>query len=185
LVTQPLPAEFNVEDYVDEVEKNIRYSHQLARECLRKATNRRKKYYDLKVNSTTYQKNDWVWYYYPRRYSGKSPKWQRHYTGPFLVIEKLGPVNYIIQKSLKADPIIVHVDKLKAYEGETPSNWSLSPHLNPDVLIRNEDFEPEVVVTPTEIATSDQVHRDEMNGDDTTRRKRQTRPPTWMDNYMA
>jgi hypothetical protein len=56
LVTQPLPAEFKVEDYVDEVEKNIRYSHQLARKCLRKATNRRKKYYDLKLSSATYQK---------------------------------------------------------------------------------------------------------------------------------
>jgi hypothetical protein len=109
----------------------------------------------------------------------------RHYTGPFLVMEKLGPVNYIIQKSQKADPIIVHVDKLKAFEGEPPSNWSLSPYLTPDVVIRTEDFEPDAMATPAEVKTNEHVHRDEINGGDTTRKKRQTRPPTWMDNYMA
>jgi hypothetical protein len=45
------------------------------------------------------------------------------YNGPFLVISKLGPVNYIIQKTAKSDPKVPHVDKLKPFYGATPKSW--------------------------------------------------------------
>jgi transposase InsO family protein len=90
LITQPPPAEKTVEDFVDEVEHNIRYTHQLARECLQTQAARHKKYYDMRVNFTSFQKDDWVWYFYPRRFTGRSLKWQRFYTGPFSVIEIQG-----------------------------------------------------------------------------------------------
>lgn len=76
----------------------------------------------MKVNHTEFRQHDWVWYFYPRKRTGKSPKWQRLYGGPFLVIERLGPV---IQRSAKADPMIVHVDKLKLFEGDRPVSWLL------------------------------------------------------------
>ena len=179
LATQPTPPGFLVEDYVDEVERSIRYSHQLARECLRAQTNRRKKYYDLKVNAKSYQRNDWVWYYFPRRYTGKSPKWQRQFTGPFLVVEKLGPVNYIIQRSSKADPIIVHVDKLKSCESETPLSWLLSQHLTVPDNTYNEDVNVEATPTPTV------VHNDSDDVTEVKRPKREVRQPQWMHNHTA
>jgi Integrase zinc binding domain len=102
------------------------------RRCPQCATYRRGKpprleqYYGMRVDRTSFQKHDWVWYLHPRRRIGKSPKWQRLYTGPYLVTKKLGPVNYLIQKSARSDPIVVHVDKLKTYIGDTPMSWLLN-----------------------------------------------------------
>ena len=54
-----------------------------------------------------------MWYFTPRRYQGRSPKWQRMYTGPFVVEARCGPVNYRIRKTAHSRPITVHVDKLR------------------------------------------------------------------------
>ena len=45
-------------------------------------------------------------------------KWERCYTGPYTVIEQIGPVNYRRKRSKKAKPIVVHVDKLKPFLSE-------------------------------------------------------------------
>ena len=64
-----------------------------------------KKYYDLKVKPRSYNIGDWVWMFSPRRKVGKYVKWQRQFSGPFLVVDVLGPVTYAIQKSMKAQNI--------------------------------------------------------------------------------
>ena len=74
-----------------------------------------------------FQRGDWVWYWYPRRYQGKSPKWQKSYTGPYLVIRIIEPVNYVLQKSARAKPFVVHADKLKKCIGTTPASWLAVP----------------------------------------------------------
>jgi hypothetical protein len=35
------------------------------------------------------------------------------YTGPFIVIEQTGPVNYRLQKTKNSKPFVAHVDKLR------------------------------------------------------------------------
>jgi len=65
----------------------------LARKMLGKAAERSKKRYDMRVKPTAYQVGDWVYYFCPRHWVGRSPKWQRFYSGPFLVTEILGTVN--------------------------------------------------------------------------------------------
>ena len=60
--------------------------------------------------------------YSPRRYVGHSPKWQRNYSGPFLLVRRLDPVLYVVQKSRRAKEV-VHSDKLKDYLGLTPNAW--------------------------------------------------------------
>jgi len=47
----------------------------------------------MRVKTAMYEVGNWVYYFCPRHSVGRSPKWQRFYSGPFLVIEKLGPVN--------------------------------------------------------------------------------------------
>jgi len=54
---------------------------------------------------------------------GRSPKWQRFYSGPFLVIEKLASVNLRIKRSPRANPMVVHVDKVKHCMGTIPVSW--------------------------------------------------------------
>jgi len=103
----------------------MHYANNLVREQLQTHTERRKTYYELNMNPHTFRPNDWVWYFYPRRRTGRSTKWERLYTGPYLVIDQVGPVNYIIQKSQKADPMVVHVDNLKLCESKTPCSLLL------------------------------------------------------------
>ena len=70
-------------------------------------------------------------YHYPRKYTKKSPKWQRCYIGPYRVTHVLPPVNYVIQRSSKAKPFVVHADKLKRCYSAPASDW-LTPETVPE-----------------------------------------------------
>jgi len=100
-------------DFVAERQELFKKSFAIAREMLGNTAERRKKRYDMRVKTTVYGVGNWVYYFCPRHRVGRSPKWQRFYRGPFLVIEKLGAVNLRIQKSAHANAMVVHVDKIK------------------------------------------------------------------------
>jgi len=51
-------------------------------------------------------------------------KWTQQYEGLYLVLKMLSPIVAKIQQSSRAKPIIVHIDKLKRYEGAEPKMWS-------------------------------------------------------------
>ena len=77
----------------------------------------------MRVRPASFTVGTCVWYYSPRRYVGRSPKWQRNYFGPFLVIAVLGLVDVVIQRSARARPLVVHVDKVKPFLGDPPHSW--------------------------------------------------------------
>ena len=60
------------------------------------------------------------------------------YTGPYRVVEKLSPILYRIQRSPRAQSMVVYVDKLKLVEGpivnetETPERTSEVPDVSDD-----------------------------------------------------
>jgi len=64
-----------------------------------------------------------VWYYYPRRYTSRSPKWSKNYDGPFVITKVIPPCNYVIQRNKRSKPQVVHQDKLKVYHAPNPANW--------------------------------------------------------------
>lgn len=110
-------------DFVYDKQRKLRSAFETTREHLGKAVEIYKKSYDTKVNMTTFKVGDWVYYYLPKKVSGKSAKWQLWYTGPYLVTQVLGAVNYRIQKSAGGRNIVSHVDKLKLCHGTHPSSW--------------------------------------------------------------
>lgn len=56
---------------------------------------------------------------------------------------ELGPVLYKMQKSKRAQPKIVYVDKLKAFDGETPEGWELETWpVKPEVEKKDEFTRP-------------------------------------------
>ena len=83
----------------------------------------RKREYDAKVKPRQFEIGQWVWYYYPRRYSYRSPKWNKIYGGPFLVVGKIPPCDYVIQKTKKSSLQVVHGNKLKQCVSQTPTSW--------------------------------------------------------------
>lgn len=113
----------SVDEFVEKQSLLIRDSYRIARENLGKSAQRAKEYYDRKVKSAAYSVNQWVWYYTPRRYVGRSPKWQKTYDGPFLITKILGPVDAVLQKTRKSQSFVAHIDKLKPCLGETPVSW--------------------------------------------------------------
>jgi len=76
-------------EFVTEKQVLFKKSFALARETLASAAERSKKRYDMRVKPAVYQFGDWVYYFCPRRRVGRSPKWQRFYSGPFFVIKNL------------------------------------------------------------------------------------------------
>ena len=156
LMLQPPPEQFTTEDFVDLTERNMRYAYNLVRTQLQTQAARRKRYYDMKLHRNVFQKHDWVWYFHPRRRTGKSIKWQRLYTGPYLVIDKVGPVNFIIQRSARADPMVVHIDKLKHYEGETPKSWLLPLELT---LTQTSLPDPMIEIYQKDMLASEQLDK--------------------------
>jgi Integrase core domain len=112
-----------LEEYVEKLKDDVEYAYELARKQLQVAADRRKATYDIRVKKCEFAPGDWVWYYYPRRYQSRSPKWQKLYTGPYLIIRAILPVNFVLQQSARAKPFVVHIDKLKKCYGDTPRNW--------------------------------------------------------------
>ena len=49
------------------------------------------------------------------------------YTGLYLIINKIGPVNYVIQRLPTTYKLTVHLDKLKLMHGDTPTSWLSEP----------------------------------------------------------
>ena len=59
-------------------------------------------------------------FYHPELHNKLGKLWD----GPFLVVEKLGEVNYSVQKHRTARKITLHVDHIKSYEhDDTPECW--------------------------------------------------------------
>ena len=109
--------------FVDEKVRVMRKAYEIARENLGCRAERAKRGYDMRVKPTRYDVGQWVYYYCPRRYVRRSPKWQRMYSGPFLIVKKVGPVNVKLQASRRSAPFISHIDKLKHCRGPTPVSW--------------------------------------------------------------
>jgi len=112
------------DEYLGRLHHNASEAYQLARKHLCASAERRKRNYDIKTRPEEFSVGDWVYYRYPRRYLSKSLKRQKAYLAyPYLVIRKIEPVNYVLQKSVKSKPFVVHVDKLKKCLGDTPVSW--------------------------------------------------------------
>ena len=118
-------GDHTVDDFVERQQRLAEETFQLVRQNLSRNAQRRKSAYDDKVRETSYEVGDNVWYYYPRKYTRMSPKWQRCFIGPYRVVRKLPPVNYVIQRSSKSKPFVVHADKLKNSYTTPASDWTI------------------------------------------------------------
>jgi hypothetical protein len=104
------------------------------------------------------------------------------------VIEQCSPVNFLIQKSEKADPLVVHMDKLKLVEGSNPPSWLQADQNN---IADGDTFSP-----PTGTNSLDEpCQRSTLRESDAVTScfgenehqlgKRITRQPRWMADYAC
>jgi len=108
----------NYDDFVEGVRTKLTEAYELVRVNLGAAALRNKRYYDMKARPETYNVGDLVYYFNPRKFSNRSEKWARKYTGPFRVVKVLSPVNLVLQRN-RGKTFVTHVDKIKyCYEDD-------------------------------------------------------------------
>ena len=110
-------------EYVEWVKHALRDAFSLVYEHTGQAAKWQKLYYDRGLKVRTFEKDSWVWRWYPPKINQTLGLGWR---GPYLVLEKLSDLTYKIQKDENTLPVIVHVDHLKPYLGRNPpQNWFL------------------------------------------------------------
>ena len=126
LPTAEAPAD-TYDEYVERLQGRLRGAYALVRKELGRAAERNKKYYDLRVRPRRYAVGEWVYYYNPRHYRGRQDKWSRKFSGPHLITAVPSAVNVTIQRSRRARPFTVHIDKVKPYLSDPPPSWIQIP----------------------------------------------------------
>jgi len=111
------------DDYVENVRERMTAAYEEARQGFRKAAERNKRYYDVRVRPNKFKEGDWVLYFNPRKFVGKQDKWVRKYIGPFTVIATSSAVTVRLQRRKGAKPFTMHIDKVKHFMGEHPRPW--------------------------------------------------------------
>ena len=106
--------------YIEWLRTAMSESFTLARCNTKKCAERQKILYDKGTLLRQFKQGDWVWVFWP---PGDRTKLGRGWSGPYLVIKKLGEVNYRVQESQNRREITLHIDHMKRYEGPTPDNW--------------------------------------------------------------
>jgi hypothetical protein len=113
----------NVVHFVMEQENVIKTAFAEVREFSQRLANVRASRYNLRVRPAVFKPGDWVWLYYPRRRPKIKEKWAKYFVGPVKILEQLSPVLFKVQKSKRALPQLVYIDKLKLFEGRPPDDW--------------------------------------------------------------
>jgi hypothetical protein len=60
-----------------------------------------------------------VWLYHSTQKRGKSPKLQKCWKGPYLIITQINDSTYQIQRNPRAKMVVVHLDRPAPYLGAT------------------------------------------------------------------
>jgi transposase InsO family protein len=109
-------------EYGDQLEETLRSAFCLVNQSLNTTTQRMKQRYDAKVHEKKFAVGDFVWYYCPRRKRGRFHKWSR-----LCEIHRVDAVkdavNYVIRRTPKSKSVVVHVDRLRKCEADTPHCW--------------------------------------------------------------
>lgn len=126
LTTEALedPEEHDIEtDYAYTLRQRMREAHERARKNCTESARRQKKDYDSKAGGSPLAVSDFVWLYNKAKTKGLSPKLQRRWEGPYLLIRQLSDVTCRIQAKRNGKMKVVHVDRLKPYKGEPLQSW--------------------------------------------------------------
>ena len=159
----------SADDYVEKLYTRASNDFSTAREKLSRLAELRKSRYDTRVtNPVELKPGQLVYYFCPRRYQNRSPKWQKMYTGPYTVVRAIDPHVIVIRKSPRSKAFTVHRDKLKIVQQEAdyPDFGCVAPK----------------IIAPLRNREAAEV--DEDNRASVDRPKRNIRPPKrYDDNY--
>jgi len=100
-------------EYAAGVVNRLNEASKLVRSHLQAAAQTSSRWYNNKAKVKTFKPGDIVRIYYPRRYVGRSPKWQSYYSTVGQVVERLNDVTYRVASKQWKKNKVIHVDKIK------------------------------------------------------------------------
>ena len=112
----------NYHEYVDRLQNDLHRIHEIARQKLLSASDRQKRNYDHRKHIIDFPPGSPVLLHSNRRRKGLSPKLQKRWDGPYLVIRLVSDYVYEIQKTPRSKKMTVHHDRLKPFHGQF-QNW--------------------------------------------------------------
>ena len=104
---------FSAPQYAALVSERLDKAAVLVREHLKMAAENASKWYNRKARPKEFQEGDQVRVYCPRRYVGRSPKWQSFYRTEGTILRKLNDATYLVKSKSWREPKVVHTDKIK------------------------------------------------------------------------
>jgi transposase InsO family protein len=102
-----------VPEYTSTVLERLNKAFAIVREHLQQSAEVARTWYNKKVHSHVFCVGDRVRVYNPRRFKGKSPKWQSFYKDEAVVVQRLNDVTFVVKCTSWKQPKVVHVNKLK------------------------------------------------------------------------
>ena len=105
-------------DQVTDTFQNFSAMHKLVHQNQWDAKKIREDYFNIKTKERSFDIGDRVIFYNPAVPRGANPKFFKNWSGPFYVIKKISPLNYVIQRSPRSKTLSCHIEKLKPLLGE-------------------------------------------------------------------
>ena len=143
----PHEQECNTE-YADELRDKIRDIHERARHALELSQRRQKRNYDRSASESVFKQGKFVWLHNIQRKPRLSKKLMLPWEGPYLIVTELSDVTCRIQKTVRSKPKVVHVDRLKLYEGPELKGWKYEVVVEKEVGVSIGDVNEVVDVDP-------------------------------------
>ena len=131
LVTTPMPEPVNnADEYALQAIERLQEAARFVRSYTGKQIQHMKQNYDASVRPKQFEENDEVLLFDPRKKRGKYTKWSVTWIGPFQVQKRLNSCNYVLRKSAKSRPFVVHVDRMRRYLHELNDSDANQPPLS-------------------------------------------------------
>jgi len=131
LVTTPIPEPVsNADEYALQAMERLQEATQFVRNYTGKQIQHMKQSYDASVRPKQFEQNEEVLLFDPHKKRGRFTKWSVTWIGPFRVKKRLNSCNYVLQKSAKSRPFVVHVDRMRPYLHELDDSDTALPPLS-------------------------------------------------------
>ena len=107
-------------EYVEWVRQTMADAFGKVRDSVKLSVTRQAKSYNRNTQTRSFKVGQWVWVYH---LPSDKQKFGRGWKGPYLVVDKLGELNYRVQEKPESRVLTLHIDHIKSYEHETPLSW--------------------------------------------------------------
>ena len=116
LDTVVLPSDYQHDD-VKELIVKLQEARELARQNIVESQQTMKQRYDKKANPQDFEPGDLVWIYFPQIMVGGSRKFLHNYSGPYILLEKINPVDFTVAHAHNGKRLknVIHVNRMKRF----------------------------------------------------------------------